>query len=132
MGFSPIIFVWTSMLVGWDILAPKEFRFDPFPKFVLCLFISNLIQLSLMPLILIGQNVQPKHADLWAEVDYLILQILENRKSWRCIQLRWLDYFLSFSQGYLLINIAKEVFFIGNPIYFGSFFISDPDLVGEK
>jgi uncharacterized membrane protein len=72
MGFFMIIFIWTVIWLLWNTLAPKEIRFDPFPGFVLWLFISNLIQLFLMPLIMIGQNVQAKHADLRAEADLQI------------------------------------------------------------
>jgi uncharacterized membrane protein len=72
MGFFLIIFAWTAIWLGWNMLAPKGVRFDPFPGFVLWLFISNLIQLFLMPLIMIGQNVQSRHADLRAEADLRI------------------------------------------------------------
>lgn len=64
MGFFLIIFTWTVSWLGWNILALKESRFDPFPGFVLWLFISNMIQLFLMPLIMIGQNIQAKHSDI--------------------------------------------------------------------
>ena len=69
MGFFLIIFIWTAIWLGWNMFAPKEARFDPYPAFVLWLFISNMIQLFLMPLIMIGQNVQSKAADLRAEAD---------------------------------------------------------------
>lgn len=72
MGFFMIIFIWTIVWLLWNTLAPKGVRFDPFPGFVLWLFISNLIQLFLMPLIMIGQNVQARHADLRAEADLQI------------------------------------------------------------
>lgn len=70
MGFFFIIFGWTVFWLGWNILAPIKLRFDPFPAFVLWLFISNLIQIHLMPLIMVGQNIQGKHADLRALHDY--------------------------------------------------------------
>jgi uncharacterized membrane protein len=70
MGFFFIILTWTIIWLGWNVLAPKNLRFDPFPAFVLWLFISNLIQLHLMPLLLIGQNVQGKHAELRSEHDF--------------------------------------------------------------
>jgi len=70
MGFFFIIFTWTFIWLGWNVLAPKNLRFDPFPAFVLWLFISNLIQLHLMPLLLIGQNLQGKHAELRSEHDF--------------------------------------------------------------
>jgi len=70
MGFFFIIFAWTMIWLGWNVLAPKNLKFDPYPAFVLWLFISNLIQLHLMPLLLIGQNIQGKHAELRSEHDF--------------------------------------------------------------
>jgi uncharacterized membrane protein len=70
MGFFIIIFIWTIAWLGWNTLAPKELRFDPFPAFVLWLFISNMIQIFLMPLIMIGQNLQGRHAEVRAESDF--------------------------------------------------------------
>ncbi len=70
MGFFFIIFIWTVGWLGWNILAPSNFRFDPYPAFVLWLFISNLIQIHLMPLIMVGQNIQGKHAELRSEHDF--------------------------------------------------------------
>ena len=70
MGFFFIIFIWTAVWLGWNSLAPKELRFDPFPAFVLWLFISNMIQIFLMPLIMIGQNLQSDHAEVRAEADF--------------------------------------------------------------
>jgi uncharacterized membrane protein len=70
MGFFLIVFIWTAVWLGWNSLAPKEVRFDPFPAFVLWLFISNMIQIFLMPLIMIGQNLQSDHAEIRAEADF--------------------------------------------------------------
>lgn len=70
MGFFFIIFAWTIIWLGWNVIAPKNLRFDPYPAFVLWLFISNLIQIHLMPLIMIGQNIQGKHAELRSEHDF--------------------------------------------------------------
>jgi len=67
-----IILTWTVIWLGWNTLASKELMFDPFPAFVLWLFISNMIQIFLMPLIMIGQNLQSRHAELRAEADYEI------------------------------------------------------------
>lgn len=67
VGFFLIIFSWTAIWLSWNVFAPDDLRFDPFPAFVLWLFISNLIQIHLMPLIMIGQNIQSKHAQLRAE-----------------------------------------------------------------
>lgn len=70
MGFFLIIFLWTALWLSWNIMAPSQLRFDPYPAFVLWLFISNLIQLHLLPLLMIGQNIQGKHAQLRAEHDF--------------------------------------------------------------
>jgi uncharacterized membrane protein len=70
MGFFMIIFVWTAAWLGWNALAPRPLRFDPFPAFVLWLFISNMIQIFLMPLIMVGQNLQSRHSEARAESDY--------------------------------------------------------------
>lgn len=92
MGFFFIIFGWTAIWLIWNIVSPRELRFDPFPAFVLWLFISNLIQIHLMPLIMVGQNIQGKHAELRSDHDYqtdkkaekeieTILMHLENQQS---------------------------------------------------
>jgi uncharacterized membrane protein len=102
MGFFLIILCWTISWLAWNTLAPSALRFDPYPAFVLWLFISNMIQIFLMPLIMIGQNLQSAHAESRAQADFevntkaeieietilmhlenqntLILQILEHLK----------------------------------------------------
>lgn len=70
MGFFGIIFVWTVFWLLWNSLAPVEVRFDPFPAFVLWLFISNMIQLMLLPLLMIGQNLQSRHAEVRTTAEY--------------------------------------------------------------
>jgi uncharacterized membrane protein len=69
MGFFLIIFLWTVLWLGWNFLAPEDLRFDPPMGFIFWLFISNVIQILLMPLIMVGQNVQGGHAELRAERD---------------------------------------------------------------
>lgn len=70
MGFFLVILTWTALWLSWNTLGPKELRYDPYPAFVLWLFISNMIQLLLMPLIMIGQNLQGRHAEARAESDF--------------------------------------------------------------
>src|SRR5258708_27357810 len=70
MGFFLIIFIWTVVWLSWNMFAPQRLRFDPYPAFVLWLFISNMIQIFLMPLIMIGQNLQGRHAEARAEADF--------------------------------------------------------------
>jgi uncharacterized membrane protein len=72
MGFFIIIFGWTLIWLGWNTLAPLKLRFDPFPAFVFWLFISNMVQIFLMPLIMIGQNLQSRHSEIRAEQDFAI------------------------------------------------------------
>ena len=72
MRFFFIIFIWTVLWAGWNVFAPSSLRFDPYPAFVLWLIISNAIQILLMPLIMIGQNLQGKHSAARAEADYEI------------------------------------------------------------
>jgi len=101
MGFFLIIFTWTTVWLSWNIFAPKAVRFDPYPAFVLWLFISNMIQLFLMPLIMIGQNVQARGADLRADADLHI-----NTKAEFEIEtiLEHLEY-----QNKIMITILKDI-----------------------
>lgn len=78
MGFFFLIFFWTVIWLGWNVFMPEELRFDPYPAFVLWLFISNTIQIFLMPLIMIGQNLQGKHSEARAEADFQVNQRSEN------------------------------------------------------
>jgi uncharacterized membrane protein len=70
MGFFIIMFIWTVVWLGWNVLAPAPLQFDRPMGFVFWLFISNMLQLFLMPLIMIGQNIQGRHAELRAESEY--------------------------------------------------------------
>lgn len=70
IGFFAVIFFWTVFWLSWNMFAPSQLRFDPYPAFVLWLFISNMIQIFLMPLIMVGQNLQSKHSEIRAETDY--------------------------------------------------------------
>jgi uncharacterized membrane protein len=69
MGFFLIIFAWTVFWLCWNLLAPDQYKFDPPMGFVLWLFLSNLIQILLMPLIMVGQNLIGQHAEARAEHD---------------------------------------------------------------
>ena len=79
MTFFLVIFTWTVLWIGYNILARKVpslhlHSFDPFPAFVAYLLISNVIQIWLMPLLLVGQNIQGRHSEARAEADYLVNQ----------------------------------------------------------
>jgi uncharacterized membrane protein len=78
MQFFLVIFTWTASWLLWNMFAPKGLRFDPYPGFVLWLFVSNMIQLFLMPLIMIGQNLQGRGAEERAKNDYKVNQKAER------------------------------------------------------
>ena len=78
MEFFFAIFCWTAAWLGWNTLGPRALRFDPFPAFVLWLFISNMIQIFLMPLIMVGQNLQGRHSEARAENDYEVNEKAER------------------------------------------------------
>lgn len=78
VGFFALILLWTFGWLTWNTLAPAAYRFDPFPGFVLWLFISNMIQIMLMPLIMIGQNLQSRHTELRTEAEFAINQKAER------------------------------------------------------
>ncbi|HTC12141.1 MAG TPA: DUF1003 domain-containing protein [Acetobacteraceae bacterium] len=101
MGFFLIIFAWTVVWLGWNLFAPAALQFDPPMAFVFWLFISNVIQILLMPLIMVGQNVQGTHAELRAEHDLEV-----NVKAEREIEviLRHLDY-----QNRILIAMLEKL-----------------------
>jgi uncharacterized membrane protein len=77
-GFFLLIVAWSSIWLLWNTHAPKSMRFDPAPAFVIWLFISNLIQLSLLPLIMVGQNLLSRHSELRSEEDFRINQKAEQ------------------------------------------------------
>ena len=101
MGFFILIFVWTISWLTWNTLAPKSLRFDPYPAFVLWLFISNMIQIFLMPLLLIGQNLQADHAEARAEADFDINKKAEIEIETILIHLE--------NQNQLMLKILKQL-----------------------
>lgn len=83
IGFFLIILGWTVLWTGYNILASEVHwlhwkSFDPFPAFVAYLLISNVIQILLMPLIMVGQNLQGRHAETRAQLDFEINQKAEQ------------------------------------------------------
>lgn len=78
MGFFMILFVWTLVWLAWNTFAPDSAKFDPFPGFVLWLFISNMLQLLLLPLIMIGQNLEQRYSDIRSRADFEVNQKAER------------------------------------------------------
>src|SRR5438105_3358474 len=82
-GFFLIILGWTIVWTSYNILASEvpllHLRaFDAFPAFVDYLLISNVIQILLMPLIMVGQNLQGRHTEIRAQLDFEINQKAEK------------------------------------------------------
>lgn len=69
-GFFFIIIIWTVIWLSWNFYAPNSLKFDKPMAFVCWLFISNCLQIFLMPLLMVAQNLQNRHADSRAESDY--------------------------------------------------------------
>lgn len=106
MGFFLVIFIWTVSWTGYNILATEVpslglKSFDPFPAFVAYLLISNVIQILLMPLIMVGQNLQGRHSETRAELDFEINQKAEKEV---LVILRHLEH-----QSDLLIQLMKHL-----------------------
>jgi uncharacterized membrane protein len=101
MGFFLIVLIWTVVWLAWNLLAPRSLQFDPPMAFSFWLFISNLIQLLLMPLIMVGQNVQARHSELRADND---LQVNVKAEEEIEIILQHLEY-----QNALLIAMVEKL-----------------------
>lgn len=71
IGTMYAFYAFALVMAGWILwqafLSPKPF--DPYP-FAFLLFLGNLVQLLLMPLIMVGQNVQSAHADAREQADF--------------------------------------------------------------
>lgn len=71
IGTMYAVYVFALFMAGWMLwqsaFAAKPF--DPFP-FAFLLFLGNIVQLLLMPLIMVGQNIQGKHSEIRAEEEY--------------------------------------------------------------
>jgi uncharacterized membrane protein len=101
MGFFLVILGWSAGWLLWNTLAPKVLRFDPYPAFVLWLFISNLIQILLMPLIMVGQNLQGIHSEIRAETDFRINQKSEKEIETILLKLE--------RQNELILEVLKKI-----------------------
>jgi uncharacterized membrane protein len=71
VGTMYAVYFFAAFMTGWmiwqSVFSSKPF--DPYP-FAFLLFIGNIIQLLLMPLIMVGQNIQGKHSEIRAEEEY--------------------------------------------------------------
>ena len=74
IGFFFILSIWTLGWLLWNLYGPVGLRFDPAPAFVIWLFASNIIQLILLPLVMVGQNLESRIAERRAQADFEIDQ----------------------------------------------------------
>ncbi len=106
-GFFLIIFCWTGFWLLWNTIGPARLRFDPAPAFVLWLFISNMIQILLMPLIMVGQNLQGRHSEMRAQSDFEINQKAEKEIEVILLHLERQSALIE-RQGELILQILKN------------------------
>ncbi len=78
LGFFLLLIFWTTGWLSWNIWVPAEWRFDPGPAFVIWLFISNILQLILLPVIMVGQNIEGRAAEWRAQMDFEINKKAEH------------------------------------------------------
>ncbi|MCE5329208.1 DUF1003 domain-containing protein [bacterium] len=71
VGTMYAVYFFAAFMAGWMIWQAyfSSKPFDPYP-FAFLLFIGNIIQLLLMPLIMVGQNIQGRHSEIRAEEEY--------------------------------------------------------------
>lgn len=71
VGTMYAVYLFAFFMISWmfwqSYLTHRPF--DPYP-FAFLLFLGNIVQLLLMPLIMVGQNIQGKHLEIRAEEEY--------------------------------------------------------------
>ncbi len=78
MGFFYLLLTITICWVLWNTVLPKTFEFDPAPDFFIFVLIASLLSLLLLPLIMVGQNLQEIKADARSEADFELNKIEEK------------------------------------------------------
>lgn len=71
VGTMYAVYFFALFMAGWMLWQSYFLKqpFDPFP-FAFLLFMGNIVQLLLMPLIMVGQNIQSRHAEIRADEEY--------------------------------------------------------------
>ena len=71
VGTMYAVYFFIIVMAGWMLWQVHfaEKPFDPYP-FAFLLFLGNIVQLLLMPLIMVGQNIQGRHAEIRAEEEF--------------------------------------------------------------
>jgi len=96
VGTMGAFYFFALFMAAWMLWQSETQKpFDPYP-FAFLLFLGNIVQLLLMPLIMVGQNLQTAHGDARAEADYEVNRRAEEEiekllAGLREIDLRTLD-----------------------------------------
>lgn len=71
IGTMYAVYALATFMAGWILLQVFLGRaaFDPYP-FAFLLFLGNIVQLLLMPLLMVGQNLQGRHGEARAEEEF--------------------------------------------------------------
>lgn len=71
VGTMYAVYFFAVFMLGWMLWQSfvSHSPFDPYP-FAFLLFLGNIVQLLLMPLIMVGQNIQGRHSELRSEEEY--------------------------------------------------------------
>ena len=71
IGTMYAVYAFAIFMFGWMLWQGHldHHPFDPYP-FAFLLFIGNIIQLLLMPLIMVGQNIQGRHNEIRANEEF--------------------------------------------------------------
>lgn len=71
IGTMYAVYFFAAFMAGWMLWQSyfDKKPFDPFP-FAFLLFLGNIVQLLLMPLIMVGQNLQGRHNEIRSEEEY--------------------------------------------------------------
>jgi uncharacterized membrane protein len=78
VGTMGAFYFFAASMAAWMLWQSEaQHPFDPYP-FAFLLFLGNIVQLLLMPLIMVGQNIQTAHADARAEADFEVNRRAED------------------------------------------------------
>lgn len=71
VGTMYAVYFFALAVAGWMLWQTRftDQPFDPYP-FAFLLFLSNIVPLLLMPLIIVGQNIQGRHAEIRADEEF--------------------------------------------------------------
>ena len=71
IGTMYAVYFFALFMASWMLWQGviSHHKFDPYP-FAFLLFLGNIVQLLLMPLIMVGQNIQGRHAEIRSDEEY--------------------------------------------------------------